>query len=297
MTPCEKTRNSESSDWGRWAAPSRRACSDLATTSPFGTEPQQPSERWAGAGATVASSPAEVASGCDYVFVCVTDTAAVEQVVFGHDGIAAAAESGMLLIDHSTIHPLRTREYAERLLRETGMGWLDVPMTGGVAGAVAGTLVLMAGGETADVEKLRPVARCYSKRLTHMGPSGAGQVTKIANQMIIGANVAIVAEALNLAANYGVSAQAIPDALSGGWADSVVLQNHGRRMAAAEYPDSVDATIMAKDIDIACDLGQQTVSPMPINALVQQLYRQLIANGDSDKGQIGLMWLYKQGPI
>ena len=110
------------------------------------------------------------------------------------------------------------------------MGWLDVPMTGGVAGAVAGTLVLMAGGETADVEKLRPVARCYSKRLTHMGPSGAGQVTKIANQMIIGAIVAIVAEALNLAANYGVSAQAIPDALSGGWADSVVLQNHGRRM-------------------------------------------------------------------
>ncbi len=252
---------------------------------------------WVDAGAKAAASPAELARNSDVIFLCVTDTAAVEEVVFGAEGVAQGAQRGTLLVDHSTIHPFATRAYAERLREATGAGWIDAPVTGGVVAAEAGTLVVMAGGDAADIERVRPILAHYSQRVTRMGPHGAGQATKIANQMIIGSNVAVVAEALNYAANFGVSAAALPDALSGGWADSAVLQNHARRMAAADYTDDVDAAIMVKDIDIACDMGRETGSAMPVTALVQQLYRQLIADGNRDKGQIGLMWLYKQAPL
>ena len=252
---------------------------------------------WRAAGAQVLASPAAIAAECECVMLCVTDTAAVEQVVFGSDGIASGARADTILIDHSTIHPIATRAYAERLKAMSAMHWLDAPVSGGVIGATQGRLVVMAGGESAVLERVRPLLAHYSQRVTHMGASGAGQATKIANQMMIGGNIAVAAEALNYAANFGVAATHLPDALAGGWADSAVLQHHARRMAAADYAGEVSATIMVKDIDIACDLGRETVSPMPVTALVQQLYRQLIAQGDADKGQSGLMWLYKQQPL
>lgn len=252
---------------------------------------------WQAAGATVASSPAELAQNCALVFLCVTDTAAVEEVVFGENGIARHAQPGGILIDHSTIHPLATRDFAARLRTQTAMNWIDAPVTGGVIAAREGRLVVMAGGEAVDLDRARPYLSAYSARVTHMGGNGAGQATKIANQMIIGANVAVVAEALNYAANFGVSAPLLPDALAGGWADSAVLQNHARRMAAADYAGDVNARIMVKDLDIATDMGRETGSPLPVTALVQQMYRHLIANGDADKGQIGLMWLYKQSAL
>lgn len=252
---------------------------------------------WVAAGAEAMASPAALAAACDVVLLCVTDTAAVEAVALGEQGLAAGARRGTLIVDHSTIHPLATRALARRLRDEHGLGWVDMPVSGGVAGAEAGSLVMMAGGADADVERARPIVSAYGQRVTHMGPNGAGQATKIANQMIIGGNVAVVAEALNYAANFGVAAPALPDALAGGWADSAVLQNHARRMAAADYASEVDARIMAKDVDIACEMGRETGSPMPVTALVQQLYRLLIANGDHEKGQSGLMWLYRQGPL
>lgn len=259
----------------------------------------------AAAGARVAATPAALAGECDVVFLCITDTAAVESVVFGADGIAEGARPGSVLVDHSTIHPLATRAFAARLRAAggtaggmaNGMAWVDAPVTGGVIAAREGRLVVMAGGDAAEIERIRPWLASYALRVTHMGPNGAGQATKIANQMIIGAHVAVVAEALNYAANFGVSAPLLPDALAGGWADSAVLQNHARRMAAANYTGDVNARIMVKDLDIAADMGRETGSPLPVTALVQQMYRQLIANGDADKGQIGLMWLYKQQPL
>lgn len=249
---------------------------------------------WRDAGAKIMTSPAALAAACDCVLLCVTDTAAVEQVVFGENGIASAARADTVLVDHSTIHPLATRAFATRLHDSCAMHWLDAPVSGGVIGAREGRLVVMAGGDADVLERVRALLAAYSQRVTHMGASGAGQATKIANQMMIGGNVAVAAEALNYAANFGVAASRLPDALAGGWADSAVLQHHARRMAAADYAGEVNATIMVKDIDIACDLGRETLSPMPVTALVQQLYRQLIAQGDADKGQSGLMWLYKQ---
>ena len=252
---------------------------------------------WRDAGATVMSSPAAIAAECDCVILCVTDTAAVEEVVFGADGVASVTCSDGVLLDHSTIHPLATRTFAARLAEHCGRHWLDAPVSGGVVGAREGRLVVMAGGDGAVLARVQSVLASYSQRVTLMGGHGAGQATKIANQMMIGGNIAVAAEALNYAANFGVAAAQLPDALAGGWADSAVLQHHARRMAAADYIGEVNATIMVKDIDIACDLGRETLSPMPVTALVQQMYRQLIAQGDADKGQSGLMWLYKQNAL
>lgn len=249
------------------------------------------------AGAAWAASPRALALHSDIVFLCVTDTAAVEDVVFGAEGLASAPSQAGVLVDHSTIHPVTTRDFAARLHAANGMHWIDAPVTGGVIGAEAGRLVIMAGGDSDALTGIAPLLACYSQRVTHLGGSGTGQAAKIANQMIIGATVAVVAEALNYTANFGVDAARLPDALAGGWADSAVLQHHARRMAAADYAGGVDARIMAKDMDIACDLGRLTGSPMPMSALVQQLYRQLIANGDAERGQIGLMWLYRQEPV
>lgn len=252
---------------------------------------------WAAAGATLAATPAALAAACEVLMLCVTDTAAVEQVVFGDDGIAHGARHGALLVDHSTIHPLATRDFATRLAARTGMAWLDAPVSGGVGGARAGRLVVMAGGAAADLARVDGLFAHYAQRVTRMGEVGAGQATKVVNQMLIGAHVAVVAEALNYAANFGVSAPLLPDALAGGYADSTVLQNHARRMAAADYAGDVDARIMVKDLDIALDMGRITGSPLPVTALVTQQYRGLIADGAADKGQIGLMWLYRQRPL
>ena len=249
------------------------------------------------AGAVGADSPAAVAEASDVVCLCVLDTAAVGEVVFGPGGIAEGADADKLLIDHSTIHPLQTREWAARLRAGAGMGWVDAPVSGGAAGAEAGRLIVMAGGEADDLARARPVMAAYAQQVTHMGPSGAGQAAKACNQMIIGAEIAVIAEALGFAANFGVEAAKLPDCLAGGWADSAVLQNHARRMAAADYDGAGDAYIMLKDMEIAADMGRETGTPMPVTALCASLYRLLVAQGHSDTGQIGLMRLYAEGPL
>ncbi len=166
--------------------------------------------------------------------MCVTDTKAVTEIVTKTNGIRDGAAAGKILIDHSSIEPDATRRLATQLRAEKGMHWIDAPVSGGIAGAEAGKLVVMAGGEEADIEKVRPIVANYALRLTHMGPVGAGQVTKLCNQVIVGGTIAVVAEALMLAANGGVDPARLPECLAGGYADSPVLQNHGRRMASGE---------------------------------------------------------------
>jgi 3-hydroxyisobutyrate dehydrogenase len=192
---------------------------------------------------------------------------------------------------------MRTREFAERLREESGMGWVDAPVSGGARGAKSGTLVIMAGGEAADVARAEPFMRAYANNISHMGPVGSGQATKACNQMIIGAEVAAIAEALKFAADFGVDAKRLPDCLKGGWADSPILQNHARRMAAGDYANAGDAHLMLKDMSIACDMGRATGTPMPVANLVASLYTLLIAQGHADTGQIGLMRLYAEGSL
>lgn len=249
------------------------------------------------AGAGWADSPAALAATVDIVVLCVSNDAAVEEIVFGAQGIADAAGQGRILVDHSSIHPVTTREWAAQLRTETGIGWIDAPVSGGPGGAARGELIVMAGGDAGEFETARRVIEHYAKKITHMGPSGSGQATKSCNQLIIGAEICAIAEALNLARNFGMNAQVLADALQGGWADSPVLQDHGRRMATADYSDPADASMMMKDMDIASDLGQRTHSPMPVTDLVTLLYRRAIEEGNMDGGQIAPIRLYSKMPL
>lgn len=251
------------------------------------------------AGAKAAASPKEVAEAADIVFACVTDSNAVRETVFGDDGVAAGASKGKIFVDMSTIHPFDAREFAGRLEKDSGMKWIDAPVSGGSKGAAEGTLIVMAGGDAADIETIRPHVEPMAQRLTHMGPLGSGLASKVCNQMIIGGTIAVIAEALNFAHRFGVTASDLPDCLKGGWADSPLLQNHARRMLAAEgvatkRPAGIGSYL--KDMDIACNLGRATASPMPVTALVSELYR-LVGQQKGDTGQIALMRLYTDEPL
>ena len=245
------------------------------------------------AGGKLLDTPRTMAESCSIIFLCVFDTEAVNDVVFGKDGIAQGATDGLMIVDHSSIHPDKTREMANKLKSQTGACWVDCPVSGGRYGARDGTLVMMAGGEKKDIDRLRPIVASTSQRLTHMGPIGCGQATKLVNQAIIGAEIAVLAEMFGFANRYGVNVKEIPDALAGGWADSTVLQDHARRMIKAEYWDTAPGNTV-KDLNTVCEMGRTSGSPMPIAALTTELYRYLSAQVDADKGQIGLMHLYVQ---
>ena len=248
-------------------------------------------------GAEWAASPKALAEICDVVLLCVSDDDAVNEVVFGEDGIAAAEPGARILVDHSSIHPMRTREWASKLQSECGTSWIDAPVSGGPGGAERGDLIVMAGGDGETFEIAKPLMSHYATQITLMGPAGSGQATKACNQLIIGAEICAIAEALNFASNFGMDAHALADALKGGWADSPVLQDHGRRMVNADYSDPADASMMMKDMSIAQDMGNRTNSNMPMTDLVTSLFQRAIEQGHMDGGQIAPMRLYSSEPL
>lgn len=243
-------------------------------------------------GARAAQSPADAARSAAMVMLCITDTAAVEAVVFGERGVAETIRRDALLIDFSSIQPEATRRFAARLKAERGAFWLDAPVSGGVPGAERGTLAIMAGGDTLALERARPVLQAVSARVTHMGPSGAGQTTKLCNQMIVGCNLAVIAEAIKLAQDAGVDAAKLPDCLKGGFADLLPLQIFGPRMASASYdPPLAASETMLKDLDTACELARQTVTPLPMTSLASALFRLLQARGRGKEDPAALLSL------
>ncbi|HTB05208.1 MAG TPA: NAD(P)-dependent oxidoreductase [Bradyrhizobium sp.] len=226
------------------------------------------------AGAKLAGVPRDVAESADIIFMCLTDAAAVEEVVFGSDGLATVAGAGKLVVDFSSIHPDAARAIAARLRLANGMGWIDAPVSGGTVGAEQGTLAVMAGGDAADVERARPYVLAMARRLTHMGPSGAGQMTKLCNQVIVGCAMAVLAEATRLATNAGIDATRLPEALAGGFADSIPLQLFVPRMAQGIHsPPLGHIATMLKDLDTVIDVARNTSSPVPMAGLAAQLFR------------------------
>jgi 3-hydroxyisobutyrate dehydrogenase len=226
------------------------------------------------AGAKAASSPHEVAAAANIIFMCLTDAAAVEAVVFGPDGLAMAPGVGKLVVDFSSIHPDAARSIAARLKAKNGMGWTDAPVSGGTMGAEQGTLAVMAGGDAADIERVRPYVLAMARRLTHMGPIGAGQTTKLCNQVIVGCAMAVLAEATRLAVNAGIDAKRLPEALAGGFADSIPLQLFVPRMVQGIHaPPLGHIATMLKDLDTVIDVARDTSSPVPMSALAAQLFR------------------------
>ncbi|MGA0596678.1 NAD(P)-dependent oxidoreductase [Enterovirga sp. CN4-39] len=230
------------------------------------------------AGARRAGSPGEVAEAAEIIFLNLTDTAAVEAVVFGPDGLASVPGDGKLVVDFSSIRPDATVEIARRLEAQNGMRWVDAPVSGGTKGAEEGSLAIMAGGDAADVERARPYIVTMAARLTHMGPLGAGQTTKLCNQIIVGCTMTVLAEATRLASNSGIDPARLPEALAGGFADSKPLQLFVPRMAAGIHdPPLGHAYTMLKDLDTALDVARETGTPAPMAGLAAQIFRMLTA--------------------
>jgi len=217
-----------------------------------------------GRGARALNSAADVARASDIVFICVTDTNAVRNIVFGEGGLAEGGAAGKYVVDMSSIDPTATVEMAARLKETTGMGWIDAPISGTPAACAAGTLTVMAGGSDDDFAATGPVIEHLAGRLTHMGPSGSGQITKLVNQALVGGTLALVAEAIRFAQDAGVDATQIPKALTGGRADSPVLQEWGTRMTVEDYAPTATVDILVKDLNTVSRTSQELGTPMPV---------------------------------
>lgn len=244
------------------------------------------------AGAVAAASPRAAAEVADIVLMCLFDAAAVEAVVFGAAGIAQAGGAGKVLVDHASIRPDSTREFAARLAAANGMAWIDAPVSGGVKGAAEGTLAVMCGGDATAFERARPVMAAYAANINLMGPSGAGQVTKLCNQVICGTTMVVIAEAVRLAQNAGVDARQLARALAGGFADSKPLQILVPRMIDRPRQSIGAADTMLKDLDTAVDLGRATGTPLPVSGLAAQLLRTLAAQGKGGEEISAIIDLY-----
>src|SRR5262249_55630320 len=226
------------------------------------------------AGGTSAADPRTVAESASIIFMCVTDATAVEEVVFGAKGLAGVSGAGKLVVDFSSIHPDAARAVAARLKAANGMGWIDAPVSGGSKGAEEGTLAVMAGGDVSDNEGVRPYVLAMARRLTRMGAIGPGQTTKLCNQVIVGWAMAVLAEATRLAANSGIDAAKLPEALAGGFADSIPLQLFVPRMVQGIHsPPLGHIATMLKDLDTVVEVARKTSSPVPMASLAAQLFR------------------------
>lgn len=225
-------------------------------------------------GAGRVETPAELCANAEVVMLCLADTTAVREVVFGAGGLVESARPGQLLVDFSSLEPAATREMAEELLQRTGMHWLDAPVSGGTAGAEAGSLAIMAGGRADDVQRVRPILAHLGQRLTHMGEVGAGQVSKVCNQMLVACNALVIAEVVALAERSGVDASLLASALAGGFADSKPLQILAPQMAASQFePVRWHVRTLLKDLDTAVKLAREQGSATPMSGLAAQLMR------------------------
>jgi 3-hydroxyisobutyrate dehydrogenase-like beta-hydroxyacid dehydrogenase len=225
------------------------------------------------AGAHWCDTPAQMAEQCEAVFLCVFDAQAVHDTVLGEQGLASVQGALRIVVDHSSIPPQATREMAAQLQQRCGAHWLDAPVSGGVGGAEQGTLAIMAGGQAAQLDRVRPVLAAYSQRVTLMGAVGAGQVTKLCNQTIVATTLTVIAEALSLANDNGVDASKISEALGGGWADSVLLQLFVPRMTTPDNQVKASVDTMLKDLNTVAELASASHTSMPVAHAAQQTYR------------------------
>jgi len=239
-------------------------------------------------GAQARDTPAALGAHSGIVLLCLGDAAAVEAVVFGAQGLVHAAPAPRVLVDHSTIAPAASRRLALQWHEATGGVWIDAPVSGGTAGAAAGTLAIMAGGPAAEIEAVTPLLRAYAARVTRMGEAGAGQAAKLANQAIVATTIAAIAEACVLAQRAGIDAAALPVALQGGWADSVLLQALLPRMLTPPASPSGLIRTMLKDLDAIAALAAEVGAPLRTVGQARQVLLQAVREGlgEQDISQI-----------
>jgi 2-hydroxy-3-oxopropionate reductase len=245
-------------------------------------------------GATAAPSAARAATGVTAVILSLNAPHIVRAAVFGPQGVAEGAARGTLVIDMSSIDPEATKALAADAA-EKGLRWVDSPLSGGIPKAATGELTLMQGGAPEDVAEAQLVLSGVASNQTRMGGAGAGQTTKLINQVLCGLGFLAVAEATALAEAAGVDATMIPRALAGGRADSAILQEYMPRMAARDYRRTGRIDNMVKDLNGAADLARLTQTSMPLTALCAEIHRMLTAAGLGGEDQAALMEYFK-GP-
>jgi 3-hydroxyisobutyrate dehydrogenase-like beta-hydroxyacid dehydrogenase len=243
-------------------------------------------------GVIPAQNSLEVTESSDIVIICVTTTQDVNDVVFGSNGVVSGASKGKVLIDHSTTAHGDTKIMASRLASETGMGWVDAPVSGGPEGAKNGTLAIMGGGSDKDIAKVEDVMDTMSETFTVFGPVGSGQIAKMVNQILVLNNYAIIAEALALAEAGGIDASKIPDALAVGYAGSNMLQHMFPLMIDRNYTPRGFARQILKDFDTLHELAKNLKSPTPMSSQASSLYRMLISKGHGELDGIAILKLF-----
>jgi 2-hydroxy-3-oxopropionate reductase len=245
-------------------------------------------------GATAAPTAAKAATDAQAVILSLNAPRIVRAAVFGPGGVADGAAPGTLIIDMSSIDPEATKSLAEDA-EAKGLRWVDSPLSGGIPKAATGELTLMQGGEPDDVAEAQAILSKVASNQTRMGGPGAGQTTKLINQVLCGLTFMAVAEATALAEAAGVDAQMIPKALKGGRADSAILQEYMPRFAARDYRRTGRIDNMVKDLNGAQDLARLTHTSMPLTALCAEIHRMLTAAGLGGEDQAALMEYFK-GP-
>jgi 2-hydroxy-3-oxopropionate reductase len=222
------------------------------------------------AGATVAKSPKEVAQNADIIITMLPDSPQVSEVVAGEGGVLEGITEGSLVIDMSTISPVVTEELSEAI-KEKGASMLDAPVSGGDVGAIEGTLSIMVGGEEADFERAKPLFEAMGKTVTHVGATGAGQVTKAANQVVVALTIEAVSEALVLGSAGGVAPEKVLEVLSGGLAGNKVMEVKREKFLSHTFEPGFRSELHHKDLGIALAAGREYGVVLPVTAIVDQM--------------------------
>lgn len=245
------------------------------------------------AGARTAASPAAAAAGQDLVISMVADAPDVREVMLGAQGVAQGAAAGLVAVDMSTIAPSAARKIAEDLAAQ-GIDFIDAPVSGGEVGAIAGNLSIMAGGSEAAFARALPAFECMGKNVVHVGASGAGQVTKAANQIVTGMGVLAVAEAFAFASKNGVDRGKVREALLGGFAYSRILENHGQRMLDRNFKPGFKSWMHEKDLNIVMQTAHELGLSLPGSAMAGQMFSAMVGSGLGEEDSVAVLKLLER---
>jgi 2-hydroxy-3-oxopropionate reductase len=244
-------------------------------------------------GATAANSAKEVAEKSDVVITMLPDTPDVEAVVLGENGVLAGARKELLLIDMSSISPVVTREIASEAEKK-GVKMLDAPVSGGDKGAIAGTLSIMVGGEAEDFTRARPIFEAMGKTIVHCGPVGSGQIVKACNQIVVALVIEAVSEALVLGSKAGVKAEIILQVLSGGLAQTRVMDLRGPTMIEHNFAPGFKARLHRKDLNIILQTAREYGVALPVSEIVEQMFTNLVEHGKGDLDHSALLTVIEE---
>ncbi|MAU22876.1 MAG: 2-hydroxy-3-oxopropionate reductase [Martelella sp.] len=239
-------------------------------------------------GATACDTPKAVAEAAEIIITIVPDTPDVEVVLFGENGVDDGLAEGKMVIDMSSISPVETKSFAEKIA-EKGCGYLDAPVSGGEVGAKNAALTIMVGGSDADFERAKPLFEVMGKTITHVGPVGDGQTAKVANQIIVGLTIEAVAEGLLFAKKAGADPAKVREALMGGFAGSTIMKVHGERMIERTFDPGFRIRLHRKDMALAVNAARDIGLALPNAAATEQLMNAAIARGDGDKDHSALI--------